>query len=247
MTGSDTPAAAPPPTAPLTLSTVKVSVIIPVYNEENHIREVLDAVHAVDLLLEVIVVDDCSTDSSHAVLDGYESAPEIRIVRHDRNQGKGAAIRTGIAYATGDIVLIQDADTEYDTNDYPALIAPIVHGTATVVYGSRFLGTIEGMAGANRVANRLLTVAANVLYQAKITDEATCYKVFRADVIQGMVLNAQRFEFCPEVTAKVRKAGHEITEVPISYVGRTRDEGKKISWRDGFVALWTLVRYRVSG
>jgi dolichol-phosphate mannosyltransferase len=227
------------------LDSVVVSVVVAVYNEEHHILEVLRAVDAVELNTEVIVVDDSSTDASCAKLRESELWDRVTLLQHDVNRGKGAAIRSGIAHATGDIVLIQDADTEYDPADYPALIEPIVAGRADAVYGSRFLGSIEGMAPANRIANRVLTWTANVLFRARLTDEATCYKVFRADVLRSLDLKADRFDFCPEVTAKLRKAGVEIHEVPISYRGRTREQGKKIGWRDGFSALWTLIKYRV--
>jgi glycosyltransferase involved in cell wall biosynthesis len=163
------------------------------------------------------------------------------------NEGKGAAIRTGLELATGDIVVIQDADLEYDPAQLPEVVAPIVRGEADVVYGSRFRGSITGMRLANRVANRLLTWAANLLYGAGITDEATCYKAFRADLIRALPLRCRRFEFCPEVTARVRRRGVRIYEVPIRYAGRTAAGGKKIRWTDGLSALWTLVRYRFGG
>jgi dolichol-phosphate mannosyltransferase len=227
-----------------------LSIVIPVYNEENTIREVLTRIHDVALPPgvehEVIVVDDGSSDGTSAILAELQASGEMILEVHAGvvNFGKGAATRIGIARARGDIILIQDADMEYDPADYPALLAPVLAGQAEVVYGSRFLGTAENMAPANLLANKILTFAANVLYRARLTDEATCYKVFRADVIKSLPLRCTRFEFCPEVTAKLRKRGHEIVEVPIRYKARGTNEGKKISWVDGFSAIWTLVRYR---
>lgn len=191
---------------------------------------------------EIVIVDDGSTDGTSEVLDRYK---DLVIIHHSvENFGKGAAIRIGIRKATGDVVLIQDGDLEYDPNDYMQVLQPIVDGTASVVYGSRFRGNLQGMKFANWLANKLLTTAANLLYQARITDEATAYKAFRMDVLRSMRLRCLRFEFCPEVTAKVRRLGHTIREVPIRYNARGILEGKKIRWQDGFHAMWTLVKYR---
>ena len=175
-----------------------------------------------------------------------EHTREGLVVAHHsaRNSGKGAAIRTGILLASGDIVLIQDGDLEYDPSDYARILEPIVKGEADIVYGSRFLGRPTGMALKNRIANRILTAAANLLYGARLTDEATAYKAFRASILRGMHLKCRRFEFCPEVTAKARRLGHRIREVPIAYNARGIAQGKKIRARDGFEALWTLIRYR---
>ena len=221
---------------------MKLSVIIPAFNERDTIEAILQKVEAVDLDKEIIVVDDGSTDGTREILDRWPGP--LRVIHHERCRGKGAGIRTGLAAATGDIIIIQDADVEYDPNEYPQLVAPIVEGKAEVVYGSRFRGTIRNMRFPNRVINRLLAWMANALYRAGITDEATCYKVFRADIIKSIPLRCERFEFCPEVTAKVRKRGVRIYEVPITYVGRSVAEGKKINWKDGVSAIWTLLKYR---
>lgn len=225
---------------------MKISIIIPVYNEVNVLPMVLDRVMKAALPVgcekEIVIVDDGSTDGTSELLEKYK---ELVVVHHSvENFGKGAAIRIGIRKATGDVVLIQDGDLEYDPNDYIKVLQPLVDGTATVVYGSRFKGNLKGMKFANWLANKLLTLAANVLYGARITDEATAYKAFRADVLRGMRLKCLRFEFCPEVTAKARRMGHEIHEVPIQYNARGILEGKKIRWQDGFHAMWTLVKYR---
>jgi glycosyltransferase involved in cell wall biosynthesis len=223
---------------------LKLSVVIPCFNEARQIVQVLDAVGQVDLEKEIIVVDDASTDRTRELLDEYKRRVPIVTCYKPVNEGKGAAIRSGLALASGEIAIIQDADLEYDPRQFPEMIAPIVRGEATVVYGSRFRGSIKGMKPANRMANYLLTWTANLLYGARITDEATCYKAFRTDVIRALPLRCSRFEFCPEVTAKLCKRGVRIREVPIRYAGRTSAEGKKIRWTDGVSALWTLLRYR---
>ena len=225
---------------------MKISIIIPVYNEVNVIPMVLDRVMKAALPAgcekEIIIVDDGSTDGTSEILDRYHGL--VAIHHSVENFGKGAAIRIGIRKATGDIVLIQDGDLEYDPNDYLKVLQPIVDGQATVVYGSRFMGNLEGMKFANWLANKILTTTTNILYTSSITDEATAYKAFRIDVLRAMRLRCLRFEFCPEVTAKVRRLGHTIHEVPINYNARGILEGKKIRWQDGFHAMWTLVKYR---
>ncbi|MBP6965748.1 MAG: glycosyltransferase family 2 protein [Armatimonadetes bacterium] len=232
-----------------------LSVIIPAYNECDTIEEAVARVRRSPVVKEIIVVDDFSADGTRELLqsisdpsicaaEGQGEVP-VRLVLHERNMGKGMAIRTALAHVTGDVVIIQDADLEYDPDDYPAMIAPILSGEADVVYGSRFLSSRPRMRPANYIANRVLALAASTLFGARITDEATCYKAFRAGVIQGIPLTCRRFEFCPEVTAKVLRRGIRIVEVPIRYEARTAAEGKKIGWWDGVVALWTLLKYRV--
>jgi len=227
---------------------MKVSVIMPVYNEFRTFRKVLDRVRAAPLPAgcskEIVVIDDGSTDGTPQALDEERSDGIVVAHHHTRNAGKGSAIRAGIRLASGDILLIQDGDLEYDPRDYAAILEPIVRGQADVVYGSRFLGAPVGMAWKNRLANRILTFTANLLYAAQISDEATAYKAFRASIVRELHLECRRFEFCPEVTAKLRRLGFHIHEVPIHYNARGIAEGKKIRARDGLEALWTLVRYR---
>ncbi len=223
---------------------MKLSVIMPVFNEEATIEEILQQVRAVNLADEIIVVDDGSTDRTRELLKAQENQPRTIVIYHDRNQGKGAAVRTGFDRATGDILLIQDADLEYDPRDYPMLIRPIVEGRVKVVYGSRFLGPRKAMLFWHMLGNKFLTLLTNVLYNTILSDMETCYKVFKADAIKGIPLRSRRFEFEPEITAKVLKRGHRIFEVPISYYGREYNEGKKITWREGPKAVWTLIKYR---
>jgi len=231
---------------PVTLPTV--SVVMPVYNEARTVSEVIRRVLAQPCVCELIVVDDCSDDESWVVLQDFAAAePRIRIFRHAKNQGKGAALRTGISQTGSPLVLIQDADLEYDPEDYEALIQPILAGKADVVFGSRFCGS-----GAHRVlyywhsvGNRFITMLSNMFTNINLTDVETCYKVFRREVVQAIRIEEDRFGFEPEITAKVAKARVRIYEVPISYYGRTYEEGKKITWRDGFRALWCIVKYNL--
>ena len=226
---------------------LSLSVIIPCYNEVSTIAEVLQRVEDVGLADEIIIVDDGSEDGTRAVLASIEAEerPHVRVLYHERNQGKGAALVTGFAAAGCDVLLIQDADFEYDPRDYPALLRPLEEGISKVVYGSRFLGgPRKAMNFWNMVANKILTLVTNILYNAILSDMETCYKVFRREVVQGMVIHARGFEFEPEFTAKVLKQGIRIYEVPISYNGREWTEGKKIKWTDAPIALWTLVKYR---
>lgn len=224
---------------------MKLSVIIPVYNERKTLREIIDRVLSTELADEIILVDDCSTDGTRDLLAALDKSQGIRVLLHEKNQGKGAAVCTGLAAARGDVLLIQDADLEYDPRDYPALLKPIHEGVADVVYGSRFLG------GAHRVtmfwhmlANKLLTLATNLLFDTILSDMETGYKVFRREILDGMTLRAKRFDFEPEFTAKVLKRHYRIFEVPITFNPRDYSEGKKIKLKDAFEAVWTLVKYR---
>lgn len=227
---------------PLTLS-----VIIPCYNEVSTIEPVLERVRSVGLASEIVIVDDGSTDGTRDILNRLraENHPDLKIIFHEQNAGKGAALKTGFTHASGEVMLIQDADLEYDPRDYPLLLRPIEEGIAKVVYGSRFLGgPRKAMNFWNMVANKALTLVTNILYNAILSDMETCYKVFRAEVVDDMIIRSRRFDFEPEFTAKVLKQGIRIYEVPISYNGREWDEGKKIKWTDAPIALWTLIRYR---
>jgi glycosyltransferase involved in cell wall biosynthesis len=220
-----------------------ISVIMPVYNERATIHTILQRVLEAPYEKEILVVDDCSTDGTTGLLRSY-SHPSVKIYFHEKNRGKGAAIRTAISQATRDVIVIQDADLEYDPNEYGCLIEPIEKGLADVVYGSRFLG------GPHRVlfywhsvGNRFLTTLSNMMTNLNLTDMETCYKAFRREVLQSMRLRSNRFGFEPEVTAKVARARLRIFETPISYYGRTYSEGKKITWKDGLTAVWYILRY----
>jgi glycosyltransferase involved in cell wall biosynthesis len=224
-----------------------LSVIMPVFNERSTVAEIIRRMRAVQLPgqlnLQIVVVDDGSSDGSDKVLRALEDST-VRVVTHQQNQGKGAAIRTGLALATGDLLLIQDADLEYDPDDWPRLLDPVLKGKARVVYGSRFTGERKNMLPMHWAGNRFLSLVTNILYSSTLSDMETCYKLFDARVIDGMTVVSNRFDFEPEITAKVLRRGHRIYEVPISYAGREVHEGKKITWRDGFGALTALIRFR---
>ncbi len=225
-------------------SRVTLSVVIPAFNERDTIGEALRRVHALrtaGVSVEIVVVDDASTDGTRELL---EAERDIVLLRHAVNQGKGMAIRTALARVTGRVVAIQDADLEYDPFDLLRLMEPILNAEARVVYGSRFLAGRPAMAWPNYLCNRLLAWTTNLLFGARLTDEATCYKVFDTALLRSIPLVCRRFEFCPEVTTKVLRRGERILELPISYHPRTYDSGKKIRWWDGVEALWTLVKYR---
>jgi len=223
---------------------MKVSIIMPIYNEVDLLPEVLEHVRAVPLDKELVLVDDHSTDGTVEILRAEAEKPDTHVVYHDRNEGKGAAIRTGLRHATGDIVIIQDADMEYIPSEIVSVVQPIIEGRTNVAYGSRFRGKIIGMKLPNRIANYILAWMVTILYGHRITDEATAYKAFRRDVIAKINLTCRRFEFCPEVTAKVLRLGEKIVEVPVTYRARDFEAGKKIGWRDFFIAVWTLLKNR---
>ncbi|HEY3096282.1 MAG TPA: glycosyltransferase family 2 protein [Acidimicrobiia bacterium] len=220
-------------------------MIIPVFNERNTVAEIVRRMRSVELPVdrEIVIVDDGSDDGTRDVLTQLRDST-VRVVAHSANRGKGAAIRTGLENVSGDVVLVQDADLEYDPEDWPKLLAPVLKGRARVVYGSRFTGERRNMLFLHWVGNRFLSFVTNVLYNSTLSDMETCYKLFERDVLDGMKLRADRFDFEPEFTAKVLRRGIRIYEVPISYAGREAYEGKKITWRDGVIALWTLVKYR---
>jgi glycosyltransferase involved in cell wall biosynthesis len=222
---------------------VRLSVLIPAYNEEMTIRAILDRVLEVPGVHEVIVVDDCSTDGTAMELSGLDR-PNLRVFRHPENCGKGAAIRTAIEAVTGDVVVIQDADLEYDPGEFPRLLQPIAEGRADVVYGSRFLGRPRKMTFVQWLGNRFLTLTTNLLYGATLTDMETCYKMIPTDIARSLDLRCRRYDVEPEITAKLLRAGRRILEVPISYDGRDEQAGKKIRWTDGFPAVAALLQNR---
>lgn len=249
---------------PAALADPKLSIVIPVFNEKDTILEILRRVLDTSMRKEVLVVDDCSNDGTREILQsfaelqakGSSQAPasddddplelaNIRFLFQGRNQGKGAALRRGFGVATGDIVLVQDADLEYDPRDYPKLLEPILDGRADVVYGSRFLGGPQRVHYFwHYVANKTLTLLSDMATNLKLTDMETCYKVFRREVLKDIQIRSDRFGFEPEITAKIAKGSWRVYEVPISYSGRTYEEGKKITWKDGLQALWCIIRYK---
>jgi glycosyltransferase involved in cell wall biosynthesis len=249
---------------------VKLSVLIPCYNEIETIREIVDRVRSVQVIVrvrdgkhggevlpdgtvevvlekELLIVDDGSVDGTRELLPDIDRFPDVFVYYHERNMGKGSAVRTAIEKATGDIMIVQDADLEYDPRDYPSLVQPILEGRAQVVYGSRFLGgPRRAMFFSHMLGNRFLTLVTNILYDTILSDMETCYKAFTRKVAEQLHLKSPGWGFDPEITAKILKRGYRIYEVPISYTGREYDEGKKISWRDGLTVMWTLLKYRLT-
>jgi len=224
---------------------MKLSVIIPIYNEVESIKTILKRVQDTNMVAEIVCVDDGSKDGTRDVLKTLDGKNGVRVILHEKNQGKGAAVRTGMNAATGEVLLIQDADLEYDPRDYPELLKPIEEGLADVVYGSRFLGRAHRVTMFwHMLANQLLTLMTNILYDTILTDMETGYKVFRREVIQGMVIRANSFNFEPEFTAKILKRKYRIFEVPITFNPRDYSQGKKIKLHDAFEAVWALIKYR---
>jgi len=227
---------------------MKLSIIIPVYNERETIKELINKVEGVNIgkiEKEIIIVDDFSKDGTREILQELVKNKKIKLLFHDKNYGKGHAIKSGLKVAKGDIILVQDADLEYNPNEYNKLIKPIIENKAKVVYGSRILNKGNGYSSLLfYIGGRAVTAITNILYNSRLSDEPTCYKVFRKDVIDGIKIEGERFEWEPEVTAKILKKGIRIAEVPISYNPRGKEKGKKINWKDGIIAIWTLIKYR---
>jgi len=238
------PAEARDRTTLMTLRDPLLSVVMPVYNELPSVEEMIRRVLAVKMRIQLIVIDDASTDGTAPLLDRLQRELGFTLFRQTRNAGKGAALRRGFAAVSGDLVVIQDADREYSPEEFPELIELIVNGRADVVYGSRFLGRHRVFLLTHYLGNRLITFIANVLYNTMLTDMETCYKVMRVEVLRSMALHSDGFGIEPEITAKVFKRGYRVYEIPITYDGRGYEEGKKITWRDGIVALWVLLKYR---
>lgn len=225
---------------------MKLSIVVPVYNERATIAELLERVDRVPLEKEIIVVDDGSTDGTGEALRAFEGRAGFQVVRAPKNAGKGAALRLGISRASGEVVVFQDADLELFPEQLPELLAPIAEGRADVVYGSRFLAKVEGLSPVSLLANRFLSGLTSLLYGTRVTDMETCYKMSRREILQSIELRSSGFEIEPEITAKLLRRGVRLVEVPIRYKPRGRDEGKKIRWTDGFRAVWFLLKYRVS-
>ncbi|MCX6015627.1 MAG: glycosyltransferase family 2 protein [Chloroflexales bacterium] len=224
---------------------MRLSVIMPCFNEAESLAGILNNVRAIAIDKEIIVIDDCSNDDTPNVLANEQrNDPHLRVIRHERNRGKGAAVRTGIAAATGEVIIIQDADLEYDPNDYYVVLKPIFDGRVGVVYGSRFMGSHTGMYFWNALGNKFLTFLTNFLFNCWISDMETCYKAFRADIIKNIPLESNDFRIEPEITAKILLRKERIFEVPVSYIGRTYEEGKKMKPSQGFWAIWALFKYR---
>lgn len=224
---------------------MNVSVIMPVFNERDTIHEILRRVQQVQVVSEIIIVDDGSVDGTRQMLHELADTDRVKIILHEKNSGKGAAVRTGIKNASGDVIIIQDADLEYDPNDYPLLLKPIAEGRSQVVYGSRFMGNTDpGFLFWSKVGNKTLTFFTNLLYNQRLTDMETCYKAFLRSLMDDIPLRSRRFELEPEITSKFLKRGIHILEVPIHYDPRGFSEGKKIGLRDGLEAIWTLIKYR---
>ena len=223
-----------------------LSVVMPAYNERATVEEMVRRVLRVPLRIQLIVVDDGSTDGTREILQRLRQELEFQLVEQDRNRGKGAALRRGFQEVRGDLVVIQDADLEYSPEEYPELIELICQGRADVVYGSRFLGRHRVFLFSHYLGNRIVTLLSNILYNTMLTDMETCYKVMRAEIVKGMTLKSNGFGIDPELTAKIFKGGHRVYEIPITYDGRGYEEGKKITWRDGLVALWILLKYRIT-
>ena len=224
---------------------MKLTVVIPVYNEVHTLLTLVDRVQRVAVDKEIVLVDDCSTDGTRELLQRTTFPPNVTVRFHERNQGKGAALRTGFASATGDLVIVQDADLEYDPAEYPDLLKPILDGKADVVFGSRFLGHSHRVLYYwHYLGNKLLTTWSNMLSNLNLTDMECCYKVFLADTLRKVTVQENRFGFEPEITAKMAKLRARIFEVPVSYAGRTYEEGKKINWKDGLRAIWCVIKYR---
>ncbi len=225
---------------------MKLTVIIPVYNEKETLHTIIAKVQSVPIDKEIVLIDDCSKDGSREILKGYEQKndPRIKVFYHDVNQGKGAAIRTGIQKVSGTYTIIQDADLEYDPNDYVRLLETLEKNNLDVVYGSRFSGSCKDMSFSHYWGNKVLTLLTNLLFGAKLTDMETCYKLWKTPLIKSITIKTNRFNFEPEITAKILKKKIKIMEIPITYVARKFDEGKKISWKDGFSAIWALIKFR---
>lgn len=232
------------PGTPPGMDDILLSVVVPVYNEEQTISAILEQVRAVPVRKEIIIVDDFSTDGTRKILESEATHDDTRVFLHARNMGKGGAVRTGLKQISGDIVIVQDGDLEYDPRDYPALLRPILEGRSRAVYGSRFLGEHKAMYFWHAVGNKFLTLVTNILFDTTLSDMETCYKVFTRDIADSLDIRQMRWGIDPEITAKILRQGHRIYEIPIAYNGREFSEGKKISWKDGFVILWVLLRYR---